>query len=139
MRNVVKTYYSKTACVADGRSKFSISNPLHSSLDDRHCQMSVFSSLGAIGELTSDAEGPRKLRIEGHDGSWSRITAVVKKGGRRKRSVVVSSRPKKISKTWTRDLTAVAPAGECQSCGEAMCLGNSASATPYMGKRPSDD
>lgn len=68
-RNAVKTYYSKTTGVADSRSKFSISHPLHASLNHRHYQMSVFSSLNAIGELTSDAEGSRQFRVEGHGGS----------------------------------------------------------------------
>jgi hypothetical protein len=37
----VETYYTKTSCVADGTGKLGVSHPLHTSLNDGYCSMSV--------------------------------------------------------------------------------------------------
>jgi hypothetical protein len=37
MRDRRQTYYAQTSCVANGRSKLSISYPLHTTLNNGHC------------------------------------------------------------------------------------------------------
>jgi len=43
MRDGRPTYYSQTSCVANSGSEFSVSNPLHATLNDGHyiCQLPV--------------------------------------------------------------------------------------------------
>jgi hypothetical protein len=51
MRDMCQTYYAQASCIADSGSKFSISYPLHTTLDNRHCTCQLQACYVALVQL----------------------------------------------------------------------------------------
>lgn len=65
---MLSTYQTQTSCVAHGAGHLSITNPLHTTLDNRdYTLLTTGSSLRWCSRLTLDPQLPGECCVERHD------------------------------------------------------------------------